>query len=399
MKTTLPLLTGLTALGSISVSIYLPSLPSLSLALHAPAASVKLSLTVFLFAFALSQLLYGPLSDRFGRKPPILGGLAIYIVGSVACIFAPNVLALITGRLVQGIGAAAGPALGRAVLRDLYSGDNLTSSLAVVAAAVALSPMLGPVIGGYLQVLFGWQSCFAFLLLAGLVLAFLTQRLLPETHHETSPAKLDPAGILGRYALLLRDQEYVAALLCGGLLTAGNFAWTAGAPFVLGKVHHVSPSQYGNLSLLIGAGYLLGTFCSGYFSRRILAPFVVYTGLALSLSAGVALYLVAVRTEALPLVIASMAVFTIGMGIVIPMSAACALSRHPEIAGSAAGLLGALQILVGTLGTLTIGFFGSSSTAPIAVILTVTSSLALIAAYVALLPFRSKTVSSQERLA
>jgi DHA1 family bicyclomycin/chloramphenicol resistance-like MFS transporter len=135
--------------------------------LHASAGAVKLSLTVFLFVFAISQLAYGPVSDRYGRKLPILAGLCIYLLGSISCAGAMNVEMLIAARMLQGFGAAAGPALGRAVLRDVYSGDKLTGALSTVAAAVALSPMLGPAIGGYLQIAFGWRSCFVFLVAAG----------------------------------------------------------------------------------------------------------------------------------------------------------------------------------------------------------------------------------------
>jgi DHA1 family bicyclomycin/chloramphenicol resistance-like MFS transporter len=383
----LPLLTALPALGSISVSIYLPSLPSLTLSLHASAALVKLSLTVFLFVFAVSQLGYGPLSDRFGRKPPIMGGLIVYLAGSIACACAFNAPMLIGARAIQGVGAAAGPALGRAVLRDLYSGDRLSGSLATVAAAVALSPMLGPVLGGYLQVLFGWRSCFILLTVIGAALCVVTFRFLPETNTHTASDGLRLPVIFRNYATLLSDQEYVAALLCGGMLTAGNFAWTAGAPFVFGGIYHFSPDRYGNVALLVGAGYVLGTVLSGRLSKRF------------SLFASVALNVIAMGTPSYLWIVFLMVLFTAGMGIVIPMSAACALSRHPEIAGAAAGLLGAMQIVTGAFGTLAISAVGSPTTGPIAIILAVTSVLSLIAAYVALLPFRNRLVSMQGRLA
>ena len=179
---TLALITGLTALGSVSVSIYLPSLPNIGTALHAQPEIVKLSLSVFLFVFAASQAAYGPLSDRFGRRPPILCGILIYLLGTAGMIRWPErPTVLVLARAIQAVGAAAGPALGRAMLRDLYSGEKLTSSLAVVAAAVALSPMLGPVLGGYLQVAFGWRACFVFLLLGGMGLLVTAIGRLPET--------------------------------------------------------------------------------------------------------------------------------------------------------------------------------------------------------------------------
>jgi DHA1 family bicyclomycin/chloramphenicol resistance-like MFS transporter len=395
----LPLLTALTALGSMSVSIYLPSLPNLATSLHATAASVKLSLTLFLFVFALSQLIYGPLSDRFGRKPPVVAGLLIYLAGSVACATAMNASWLILARMLQGVGAGAGPALGRAILRDLYSGEKLTRSLAAVAAAVALSPMLGPVIGGYLQTAFGWRSNFVFLTGAAVALLLCTYLWLPETHAPGSTQRIQLSVIARNYSILLWDREYISALTCGGMLTAGNFAWTAAAPFIFKSQYRFGPAQYGNIALLIGSGYVAGAILSGQLSRRLAAPAVVYTGMALALSASISLILLAAQTSAYQWAIGLMIVFTAGMGIVIPMSAACALSRHPEIAGSAAGLLGAMQIVTGAFGSLAISFFSSPTITPVAVILTVTSAVSLFAAYIALLPFRSRIISSRQVLA
>jgi len=388
----------LTALGSVSVSIYLPSLPELSHALHAEPSLIKLSLTAFLFVFALSQLAYGPLSDRFGRRSPILIGLLIYVAGSVACALASTAPQLIGARVVQAFGAAAGPALGRAVLRDFYSGITLTSSLAIIAAAVALSPMLGPVLGGYLQVAFGWRSSFFFLSVCGVLLFLGVFFLLQESMTHIDEHGLSISVIFDHYRSLLTDREYVAALVCGGLLTAGNFAWTAGAPFLFAATYHFTADRYGNIALIIGAGYVAGTFASGFLSRRFLAPAVVYSGVFLAFAASIFLSLLSQRDSGYMPIVATMFVFTIGMGVVIPLSAACALSRHPEIAGAAAGLLGALQILTGALGTIAISSVSSASVTPIAAILVITVVGASIAAYVSLLSFRREMVSTEERL-
>ena len=285
----LPVITALTALGSISVSMYLPSLPSLAVALHATAASIKLSLTAFLFVFAFSQLAYGPLSDRFGRKPPIVAGLGIYLLGSLLCALAINAPALIAARMVQALGAAAGPALGRAVVRDLYAADRLTSALAVIAAAVALSPMLGPVVGGYVQTSLGWRANFYILLGAGVCLLLAVWFLLPETNQHIAPDGLKLASIRRNYATLLLDSEYVAALCCGGFLTAGNFAWTAAAPFLFVRLFHFRPEQYGNLALVVGAGYVAGTLLSGRLSRSLTPPTLVYSGMSCTVVASFAL--------------------------------------------------------------------------------------------------------------
>jgi DHA1 family bicyclomycin/chloramphenicol resistance-like MFS transporter len=352
-----------------------------------------------LFVFALSQLAYGPLSDRFGRKPPIMIGLLIYLVGSLGCAFAWTAPLLIGARIVQALGAAAGPALGRAVLRDFYSGIKLTSSLSTIGAAVALSPMLGPVLGGYLQVAFGWRTSFFFLSVCGALLVAGVFFRLPESSAHIDKQVLSAGVILDHYRSLLTDREYVSALLCGGLLTAGNFAWTAGAPFLFASTYHFTADRYGNIALIIGAGYVLGTFVSGFLSRRLLAPTVVYSGMLLAVAASIALSWLARGESSYVPIVVTMFIFTMGMGVVIPLSAACALSRHPEIAGAAAGLLGALQILTGALGTVAISSVTSVSVTPIANILIVTVIVASVAAYVSLLSFRRQTVSTKERLA
>jgi DHA1 family bicyclomycin/chloramphenicol resistance-like MFS transporter len=388
----LPVLTALTALGSISVSMYLPSLPSLVVALHATAASIKLSLSAFLMVFAFSQLAYGPLSDRFGRKPPIAAGLCIYIVGSLLCALSMNAAELVAARMIQALGAAAGPALGRAVVRDLYAADRLTSALAIIAAAVALSPMLGPVAGGYVEKSLGWRANFFILLGAGALLLAAVWFLLPETNRHLAADGLKLASIRRNYQILLVDSEYVAALLCGGLLTAGNFAWTAAAPFLFVRLFHFQPEQYGNLALVVGAGYVAGTLLSGGLSRRLTPPTLVYLGMSCTLLGSFALLVFSHLLQGYSAVVAAMVLFTAGMGIVLPMSAACALSLHPEIAGSAAGLLGSLQIFTGALGTLTAGLFSAASFTPTACLLVISSLAATAAAYVALRPFYGRIV-------
>jgi DHA1 family bicyclomycin/chloramphenicol resistance-like MFS transporter len=335
-----PLLTGITALGSISVSLYLPSLPAIASSLHTSAGSVKLTLTVFLFVFALTQLAYGPLADRFGRKRPILWGVGIFVLGGAACAGAPGVGALILARIVQAVGASAGPALGRAVIRDLFEGAELTSALAVVAAAVALSPMLGPFAGGAIAMAFGWRATFLALAFAGLLLAAAILFLLPETSRQPDPTSTRVKTIVSRYATLIRDKEYASAVLCGGCLTAGNFAWNASAPFVFATQYGLGPDRYGRLALAIGGGYVLGTILAARLSKLISAPAMVYTGLGLSFTASAAMAIAALGLAAAWELVVCSSIYSLGMGIVIPSAAACALSRMPQIAGSAAGLLG-----------------------------------------------------------
>jgi DHA1 family bicyclomycin/chloramphenicol resistance-like MFS transporter len=345
------ILTGLVALGSISVSIYLPALPEIGKDLSAGQSAGAATLTVFLLTFALGQLLYGPVADRIGRRAPLLAGIGIYAAGSLACALAPTLPLLIAARFLQALGASAGPALGRAVMRDLFEGRRLTSAMAMVTAAVALSPMLGPAIGGVVAEEFGWRAIFFALMGVALIIGFLAAVLLPETRpRQTGPT----ANALSAYRSLLADQEFRSSVLCAGLLTAGNFAWNASAPFLFAELFAVTPEAYGDDALIVGAGYVAGTLLAGVIGRFLSPETLVYAGLSLcTLGAVIA---VAIGTPAAAwMLLAPMAIFTLGMGIVVPAAAACALSRFPASAGAAAGLLGAVQILTGAVGSSTAG--------------------------------------------
>ena len=388
----LPLLVALTALGSLSVSIYLPALPVISDQLNGDAGQARLTLSGFLVVFALAQLCYGPLGDRIGRKPPILAGIALYVAGSLACAAAPSLHALIAARLLQAAGASAGPALGRAVLRDIHGGPRLVSALAVVTAAVALSPMLGPFIGSLIATHVGWRAIFVMLAVVGVVLAAGIAFLLPETLARPDPASTRLRMIASRYVSLLRDSEYAAAVMCGGLLTAGNFAWNAAAPFLLGSMFGIGPQGYGWVALLVGSGYAAGTLAAGRIARSVTASVLVYGGLACSLTGGAVLWVAALAGAPLPVVVLAVVPFTLGMGVVVPAAAACALSRRPEIAGSAAGMMGALQILTGAAGTAAVSLLAVASLQTLGGILLVSAALATVSGQVALAPLRGQRI-------
>lgn len=384
------LITALTALGSISVSIYLPSLPSIGASLHAGDAAVRGSVTLFFAVFALMQLVYGPLSDRFGRRAPIIAGLVWYGAGSLICALAPSITVLLVGRAVQAIGAAAGPALGRAVIRDQFSGPDLAAALAVVTAAVALSPMLGPFAGGLIDTRLGWHAIFWVLAGVAAVLLAAIARWLPETLAHADPHSTRPDIVATRYARLLADREFLSAVLCAGFLTAGNFAWNAMAPFVFATRFHLAADQYGMVSLVVGLGYLGGTLSVPWLARHLDPARMVYGGLALALIAALALQGAATLAAGALQLALPMIFYTLGMGIVVPSAAACALSRFPTMAGAAAGMLGALQIMTGAVGTAMASFIPGGSTGWLVVLIVSATMLAAGFGWSALAPLRAQ---------
>jgi predicted MFS family arabinose efflux permease len=300
---------------------------------------------------------------------------------------------LIIGRLVQGIGASAGPSLGKAIIRDMYEGSKLTSSLAIVTAAVALSPMLGPFMGGYIDTFWGWRVIFLALVIVAVMLGLTVNFLLPETIQQRNSRSTHIKVIFQRYKILIADKEYIFATLCAGCLTAGNFAWNSAAPFVFSDFFHVNADNYGTLSVFVGAGYLTGTISTSFLSRYLTNYRIVYSGLLLSLISSVLLFLPSIFLSSAWQMLIPMIMYTVGMGIVIPAAAACAMSRFSEIAGSAAGLFGAIQIFIGALGSAIISIFHTSSALPVVCILFAFALLAFYCGQIALFPLRAKIIS------
>lgn len=374
------LLTAITALGSISVSLYVPALPEIAQALHSSPSAAKTTLIAFLIPFAATQLIYGPLSDQFGRRPLILAGAGIYVLGSIACMLAPSLPLLVAARMLQACGASAGPALGRAVVRDTVPADRLAAILAIMATAIALSPTIGPVIGGAVASAGGWRATFALLTTVGIGLGALLMWRLPETGPAAMGSPPGIGGIARAYASLLGDRCYVLLLLCGGLLTAGNFAWVAGAPFVFITRMGFTPASYGLVNLAVGGGYAVGAIGVILAGRRFTIQTAVVGGTAVSLLGGVAVLIAAAIVPRADLLIAAMSLYALGMGVAVPSSAAGALGRHPEAAGAAAAMLGGAQIGIGACGTLLQAAVASAGTTGIASLLVGAAALGLMTA-------------------
>src|SRR5260221_3984882 len=252
------LLTALAAIGFFSVSIYTPSMPSLVADFHTRPAMVKLTLSLFLVGFAVAQLVYGPLSDRFGRRPVLVAGLAVYVVGSLACAVAPSIDAMIAGRFLQAVGACAGPVLGRAVVRDVHGREGTARVLAWIGAATTLSPAIGPTLGRSLHVWFGLRAHFLLLAIFGAALLATAWRLLGETNRQLDPVAIGLASMAGNYRRLLTDRLYLGYMLSGSCIYAGLYSWIAAAPFLFVDRLGFSPDHYGALTIVTTGSYIGG---------------------------------------------------------------------------------------------------------------------------------------------
>lgn len=346
------LLTALVAFGPLSTDLYLPSLPSLVVAFDTDILTVQLTLSVFLVGFAVAQLVYGPLSDRYGRRPALIGGVAIYLAASVACALAASIDQLIVARVFQAVGACCGPVVARAVVRDVFGRERAATIFAYMSMAMALAPAVGPVLGGLLTELFGWRSNFAALTVVAVAVLAATVLLLSETNEHRDPEALRPSRLLGNYLRLFRDRAYVGYMLTVACGYSGIFAFISGSSFVLIDQLHLSPAAYGLSFGGVVLGYMVGTFLAGRLSQRLGTDRMVRLGTLVSLTGGLlGLTLAAAGVLNVATVIGPMFLFILGVGLTLPNAMAGAVGPYPTMAGLASALMGFVQMtLAATVG-------------------------------------------------
>ncbi|WP_193366643.1 multidrug effflux MFS transporter [Pelagibius marinus] len=350
------LLTAMVALGPISTDLYLPSLPAIGRDFGVTNAEVQLTLSIFLAGFAFSQLAYGPLSDRFGRRPVILGGLALYLLATLVCAFATGIEVLVLARFFQAVGACVGPVLGRAVVRDIYGRERAARMLSYMGMAMALAPAFGPILGGFLEVWFGWRANFAVLGIfaaATLAAALMT---LPETNQWKSPDATRPGHILGNYRALLRHRSYLGYVIITACTYSGIFSFISGSSFVLIGLLGLTPDVYGFCFAAIVVGYMIGTFLSGRLTVKLGLERMVQLGTAVQVAgglAGLALYFAGIVT--VPGIVGPVMVFMAGTGLAMPNAQAGAIGPFPQMAGSASALLGFFQMGLAALVGIAVG--------------------------------------------
>jgi MFS transporter, DHA1 family, multidrug resistance protein len=340
----LTLLLGMLAgLGPLSVDMYLASLPDMGRLLEAPMSQVQLTISFYLFGFATAQVVYGPLSDRHGRKPVLLTALAIYLMATLACALATSIEALIAARFVQAVGASGAIVLARTVVRDMYDGVQVARELSRLASIMALAPLVAPLFGGILQTAFGWRSNFIALVLFGVLATAMVALLLPETLRQRAPEPVSPMSIVRSYRRFLGDRRFVVYLGIAICCMSGLFAWISTAAFVLQDMYGLTALVFGFSFAIGSSGYLVGTIIAARVVTRWGSGKTMGFG-ALGMAAGgiASLLVVALgRHEALGMVIA-VGIYMIGMGLVWPQAQAGALLPFPDRAGAASSLLGFL---------------------------------------------------------
>lgn len=340
----------MTALGPLSTDMYLPSLPAIAAEFGASTSHVQLTLSTYLVAFAMGQIIYGPLSDRYGRRPVLIAGFALYVAASGACAMAPSVNGLIVARAFQALGAAGPIILARTVVRDLYEGHRAAREMARMGTIMGVVPAIAPALGGLLQTWFGWRSSFLASFVGAAILASSVILLLPETLRQRSEASISPLGILRNFAFIARNPAFrmnaaIAALGYGGL-----FAFISGASFVLQGPYGLNPLQMGLSFGLVVAGYVSGTI----LSRRVIGiggpPAVIRYGTLLLAAGGtIMLALRLAGTGSFLEIVLPMLLYTCGIGFILPQTMLGAMQPFPDRAGAASSLQGVTQMGWGAL--------------------------------------------------
>jgi MFS transporter, DHA1 family, multidrug resistance protein len=363
------ILGALTAFGPLSIDMYLPGLPDLAATLDAPAWAAQLTLTACLAGLALGQIVAGPLSDRLGRRAPLLAGVSAYAGASLLCALAPSVYALVGLRFVQGLAGAAGIVIARAVVRDMYTGREAARFFSMLMLVNGAAPILAPVLGGQVLEVTSWRGVFVVLAAIGVLLAAAAALGLPET---LDAARRHPGGVgatLRTFGRLLADRGFLGHALACGLSFGAMFAYIAGSPFVLQEIYGASPQLF---SVMFAAN-ALGIVAASQLNRVLIGRFepraIMVAALGVQAFAGVTLLVaVAVGTGVWPVVVLLFAVVS-SLGLVMPNATALALADHPDVAGSASGLLGVMQFIVGATTAPLVGVAGTDTALPMAMLI------------------------------
>lgn len=355
----------LSASGPFAIDMYLPALPAIAADLHASTAATQGSLMAFFLAVALCQIVYGPVSDSFGRKAPLYFGLALYSIGAIGCSLAPTIEWLIFARFIQGIGACAGMTIPRAVVRDLHTGHEAARLMSLIMLVFSVSPILAPLFGSFVTQFGGWREIFWAVSVIGILGLVLTFFALRETRPVAEHIPFNVGTITQSYLELFRDRHYLGLVFIGGFGLASFFAFLAGSSFVYIDHFGFTPTQY-SLAFSVNAIAFIGMAqLTGYFGKRFGLHRTVSAALTFYLVSTSALLVVTLAGVDNPFVLIVMLFISFAaMGLVIPSTAVLSLENYGRTAGTAAALMGTLQLVTGAVVVGVVGVFSNGTVPP-----------------------------------
>ena len=361
------LLGALSAFGPLSIDMYLPALPTIAADLNVLPARAQLTLSAFLLGFGGGQLLYGPLSDRFGRRIPLLAALVVFVLATLGCALTKDMATLIACRFVQALGGCAGPVIARAVVRDLYERDQAARVLSLMVLIMGIAPMLAPLIGAEVLLLFGWRAIFATLLGFGLVILAAAALVLHETHPSERRVSDDLWALALGFGALLRHRRFLGYSLGSACVFAGLFSYLTGSPLVIITLYGVPPEPFAAIFAVNVLGMLAAAAINGRVVTRLGADRMLAWGLLQAAIGGGLLGVVALSGQGgLAALLVALFFFLASIGIVGPNAIAASLSLFPDRAGTASALIGTLQFISGALASTLLGAISVTSALPMA---------------------------------
>ena len=360
----------LTAVAPLSIDMYLPSFPQVEAALGGQPGSVEFTLATFFIGLTLGQLFYGPLSDRFGRKPPLYFGFALYTLASIGCAFANSIPLLTLWRFLQGMGGCAGIIIPSAIVRDRTSAREAAKAFSLLMLVMGLAPILAPLLGGGLLALWGWRAIFGVLTLFGALCLAGIAFGLKESHATAHEPPLRLKSVLANYGGLLKNRAFLGYALAGGLSMSGMFAYIAGSPFVLIDLFGSAPQHYGWFFGANAFGLIAASQVNGRLLRKLPATTLLRRALRVQPVVGIVLVGLAFSGQlSLPWIVVGFFCFVASLGWIIPNAMASALATHGQLAGTAAALASALQFFFATLAGALVGLLHDGSARPLAAVM------------------------------
>ncbi len=370
------ILGALSAFGPLAIDFYLPGFPAMALAFGTDEKHIQLTLAAYFLGLSIGQLVYGPAADRFGRRKPLLVGVTLFSVASLACAFAPNLEWLIGARFVQALGGCAGMVIARAVVSDTCDAIGSAKVFSQLMLVMGLAPILAPMLGGVMVNAYGWQSIFLALTLFSAACLIAVTRGLPES---LSPERRAPlSGAPRQYLSLLGDRVFIGYALSGGIAMAGMFAYVAGSPFVFIKLYGVPAEHYGWLFGMNAAGFILVAQINARLLRRFGPAFLLSRAILVYLTAALTVLGISLlRTEALWPLLVPLFICLASLGCIIPNASACAMNGQGRRAGSASALLGCLQFSVAAGASSLVGLLHDGTATAMTLVISLCAALAV----------------------